>query len=272
VTAFESAAIPAGLMQAVKAAQEALEQPERAFDFLKSVEQSRLDQEAIIKRKVQAVFAKYDGRFTDALLAGETDFPWDEFSAELTRALGVEISAAMAEEVMRQAEALHVGIEPGLVNAAAIDWARSYTYDLVKELRGTTEKGVTAAQAQIQATLQQSVGQFLETPKMTRADLEKLLAPTFGEARASMIAVTEVTRAASAATTHYQEYLGEHGLQMERVWHTRNDELVCPICGPLNGQPESVWAADFPDGPPSHVNCRCAVGLRAVPEESKSNA
>lgn len=41
-------------------------------------------------------------------------------------------------------------------------------------------------------------------------------------------------------------------------WSTRQDERVCPICGPLDGQPMKVWRRYFPDGPPAHDNCRCS--------------
>jgi hypothetical protein len=76
-----------------------------------------------------------------------------------------------------------------------------------------------------------------------------------------MIATTEVTRAYSEATNETKELVNQTGLQMHRVWHTSNDELVCDICGPLNEKPESEWSSRFPDGPPAHVNCRCATGL-----------
>jgi len=33
------------------------------------------------------------------------------------------------------------------------------------------------------------------------------------------------------------------------------------VCGPLNGMPEENWAAEFPNGPPAHVNCRCSTSL-----------
>jgi len=33
------------------------------------------------------------------------------------------------------------------------------------------------------------------------------------------------------------------------------------VCGPLNGMPEENWVAEFPNGPPAHVNCRCSTSL-----------
>jgi len=88
------------------------------------------------------------------------------------------------------------------------------------------------------------------------------LAPAFGENRASMIAVTEVTRAYSEATNQHQRLIrDEVGLEMRRVWLTTRDSLVCPICGPKHGMPEEEWRAEFPGGPPGHVNCRCSSEL-----------
>ena len=37
-------------------------------------------------------------------------------------------------------------------------------------------------------------------------------------------------------------------------WATREDERVCPECGPLDGL---VWETGDGPAPPLHVNCRC---------------
>lgn len=37
-------------------------------------------------------------------------------------------------------------------------------------------------------------------------------------------------------------------------WHTRGDERVCPICGPLGGL---EFPGDAGPLPPLHPNCRC---------------
>ena len=37
-------------------------------------------------------------------------------------------------------------------------------------------------------------------------------------------------------------------------WATREDERVCPECGPLDGL---VWPDDSGPSPPLHNNCRC---------------
>jgi len=87
---------------------------------------------------------------------------------------------------------------------------------------------------------------------------------------AKMIAITETTRAASQATTSYKDYLAQRGIQMQRVWNTNADELVCTICTgqvygvKLNGSTEDQWPAELSEGPPAHVNCRCDTTLRLV--------
>jgi SPP1 gp7 family putative phage head morphogenesis protein len=85
--------------------------------------------------------------------------------------------------------------------------------------------------------------------------LVRSLENVFGPARAERIAVTETTRIfsesvqAQAMTDPFVEYL---------MWQTGNDELVCDICGPLDGQ--VVRKGERFDGdlmPPAHPNCRC---------------
>jgi hypothetical protein len=160
--------------------------------------------------------------------------------------------SVMTEEALRQSVAVGVGLEVGTVNLAALEWARTYTYDLVRGLTDTTRK-----------TVAEATSAFLGTPGMDRADLEKMLAPAFGNTRASAIAVTEVTRASSRAAIQTQTELAGLGLSMTRIWYTLLDERVCPVCGPLHGKTETEWAVQYPAGPPAHPGCRCAVVLQA---------
>ncbi len=54
---------------------------------------------------------------------------------------------------------------------------------------------------------------------------------------------------------------------VKKVWRTAEDELVCDVCGPLNGTVVSVENEyDVSEGmsffvPPLHVNCRCDIEL-----------
>lgn len=136
-----------------------------------------------------------------------------------------------------------------------LDWLNEYTPSLNRELDSTSR-----------SILSKVIEQYRTTPGMTIQDVEKALRPAVGRSRASAIAITEVTRAASHATIEYQKYLGERGIRMERIWNTDADELVCPICVPLNRKGEDVWLADYPLGPPAHVRCRCDTTLKLVKE------
>lgn len=99
----------------------------------------------------------------------------------------------------------------------------------------------------------------LETgPKMT-AEIESLVTP----ARAESIAITETTRAFEAGKeAAVSAFETKHGVTVERIWRTKKDERVCPICYPLNLQPSAIWKVVFPDGPPAHPFCRCWIELK----------
>jgi hypothetical protein len=72
--------------------------------------------------------------------------------------------------------------------------------------------------------------------------------------RAEMIAVTEVTRAASQGEQAIARELARAGIVMTPIWNTNQDDIVCPLCGPKNGK-------EIEDGqfPPRHPRCRCWV-------------
>ena len=79
----------------------------------------------------------------------------------------------------------------------------------------------------------------------------------FSRNRASMIAVTETTRAyASGNEAAWRASQVVEG----KEWMTAYDEAVCPICAPLSGKivklNESFGRVDKP---PAHVNCRCWI-------------
>jgi hypothetical protein len=148
-----------------------------------------------------------------------------------------------------------VGVQFDLTQAhqQAAEWSRRYTFDLIKGLNDTTR-----------TVLQDALSQFNATPGMTRAELEMLISPAFGEARAAIIASTEVTRASSQALNQCQEQLRAEGVEMSRRWLTAVDDLTCSICRPLNGLKEDQWANQFPDGPPAHPACRCSLSLSTI--------
>jgi hypothetical protein len=117
-------------------------------------------------------------------------------------------------------QAYRIGLDWSLVNADALKWAREYAGGLVTRVTDTTRGNV-----------RQAVANWIEAGGTLR-DLTKVLEPTFGERRAGLIAQTETTRAYAEANDHLW---GTNGIIEEWEWATAQDELVCPICGPLHG-------------------------------------
>lgn len=83
--------------------------------------------------------------------------------------------------------------------------------------------------------------------------------------RGELISRTEVMSALNAGTNLAWKQAVEDGELPEevvKVWIVTKDELLCPICGPMDGVEVSI-DDDFPEeGPPAHPNCRCTIGLR----------
>jgi len=86
-------------------------------------------------------------------------------------------------------------------------------------------------------------------------------------ARARSIAASETTRILARA----QKFMWRLGVKLgvldpnvaEVEWLTERDNLVCPICLPLDG--ETITLGEYLNGgfdePPLHVNCRCRLRL-----------
>lgn len=151
-----------------------------------------------------------------------------------------------------------VGFDPLSFDQRARDWARNYNYNLINGINETSSAAVGRA-----------ISDWIQMPGATNADLNNLIAPIFGDARANAIAITEVTRAYAQADTIYQEYLADMGVTgVVREWMTSEDEKVCPICGALDGKQIEIGEmfvdddGNEYDNPPAHPNCRCAVQTR----------
>jgi SPP1 gp7 family putative phage head morphogenesis protein len=84
--------------------------------------------------------------------------------------------------------------------------------------------------------------------------------------RARNIARTETILAAEEGRNQAWEQAQERGAiaqDQEREWLTAEDERVCPICGPLDGERVGLREA-FSGGfshPPAHPQCRCSTVL-----------
>lgn len=100
--------------------------------------------------------------------------------------------------------------------------------------------------------------------QMTAEEFNARIEQLFSPARASTIAVTEITAAASAAEFRAAQISRAQGKQLVALWETERDARVCPICAPLDHLPDVSWQGRFPGGPPAHPNCRCFLSF--VPE------
>ena len=92
--------------------------------------------------------------------------------------------------------------------------------------------------------------------------LETRLAYWLGPVRAERIATTEVTRLYAEGNLMAWRATGFIGAKR---WNTANDDLVCPICEPLNGMIVGLDTNGFTTevggigltAPPAHPRCRC---------------
>jgi len=226
---------------------------EDAFGFLTVKAVSLTTAERRLQRQVAEVLGDFSDDALEAVQAG-TQPDYKPLQDALAALFIPFLTGIAVQETMRVSVDVGIAFDPAVINTHAIQWARDYSYELIKGLTDTTRKVVSEA-----------ITSFFETPGMTQGDIEKLLEPAFGQVRSQMIATTEVTRASAEGTNEVQRLVAETGLPMTRIWSTANDDLTCPICFPLNDQPESVWAGEFPSGPPAHVNCILPGNIVAVP-------
>jgi SPP1 gp7 family putative phage head morphogenesis protein len=83
-------------------------------------------------------------------------------------------------------------------------------------------------------------------------DLVDSLEPLFGRERAKRVGVTETTRVFAEGN---REAMAQDDTIGGEIWSTAEDELVCPLCGPLN---DKIYPKGQGPAQPLHVNCRCA--------------
>lgn len=169
---------------------------------------------------------------------------------------GVEITASY------QASRFYFFVDMAQVNYGVRDWTRdTYIPDLIK-LDGD-ESIIRATRDGIRETLIRWMDGDLGDQGLP--DLTRALERWFNAGRARRIAVTEATRIYSFGNREAwkNSYRDRHfsqptGIEAMR-WQTARDDLVCPICKPLNGK-QVLLDHGFPvDGgiPPAHPNCRC---------------
>lgn len=194
---------------------------------------------------------------------------WDTEIAELWSELVPPFVDALNDGIQGGVGALPEGVsilmDYDLVNQAALEYTKAYRLQWISKIVETTRKQTT----QILTDWLQS-GAPLD-------DLVAELSPIFGQARAEMIASTEVTRIFAEANMMAWESVG---YVSGKKWVTTRDDRVCPICQPMDGSVAATGNSFYsPSGgggfpsPPAHVRCRCwlqpIVDIRAVEEQRR---
>lgn len=175
----------------------------------------------------------------------------EQFWADEARRLLAILLPPLTEAAQTGAR-LALGFNSELANEAAARWAARYTDDLLAQLNTTTEKLVGGI-----------LDEWIQRPGATIGELQRAIGDglVVSQARASAIAVTEATRAFAEGNKIAFEEMGIKKM----MWKTNRDELVCKICGPLNGltremgQPFGEFNGRLFDAPPAHPNCRCWI-------------
>lgn len=143
-----------------------------------------------------------------------------------------------------------IGFDWGLVNNAVLEALTRLSFDLsyanTMSLTRSTER-----------QLRRYLDEFIRSDEMTINELAKQLERFWSYDRADQIAITEVTRLFAVGN---QTVWRESGVIEKQRWNTAVDELVCPVCSPLNGRVVGLAASwDGIDAPPAHSRCRCWV-------------
>lgn len=224
----------------------------------KAAKKKMTTQEKKVYAALLTVMSEASDEFADAILRGEP-VALSDFDDEMLDQLRPMLRDIMEESIYAGQEDVGVPLGEGVASTRASEWAEEHAGELIDGLADTTREIVGGA-----------VSEYLAGNEMTIGDLVDALAPAFGEARAESIAVTEVTRAAAAGMGAFKDEAEKLGVRLERVNNTNYDDLVCPICEPLNGAPESEW--EDPQGPPWHPRCRCFITFKVVSRPAPGQA
>lgn len=173
---------------------------------------------------------------------------WEALQRRLMGAILPTLVDVFEAQVLAVSESVGIGFDMDIINEAATEWARRYTFDLVRGINDTSAR-----------RLQGIISNFYEAGVdmgATRREIAKL----FGPVRAEMIATTEVTRASVQGELEAQTDIQRQGLVVVSIHETNADDRVCPICGPRDGQ-----VIDDERYPPLHVGCRCWIRTEVRP-------
>lgn len=210
---------------------------------------AREDAEARLARQLARLGADVYMDVTQALgdppdLARLTREVWMDIEQRYRGALASALEGVFLEALDALSEETGFALEWGQANAAAAQWARQRALSLAQDLNQTSQR-----------LLSEAVADFFEQG-WTIDQLRDKISAVFGPSRAETIAITEVTMAVAQGEAALVAELEKAGVRMIAIWNTAEDERVCPVCAPRNGQRRGdAWQ----DLPPAHTRCRCWV-------------
>lgn len=189
----------------------------------------------------------------DAIPFDPTAIPaatWSDIEARTADKLSDELAAIYLLSFTAQSRELLADDEDATAKAAAIaasKFAETQAAALSAEITANTVAALAAISLTAAITQQSAI----------QAELDKVL----GANRASAIGVTETTSTLSRgqmdAGDRYEKITGG---KLQRLW-VIEDGTACKVCRAVNDEPEEVWGAQFPGGPPAHPHCRCKLKL-----------
>lgn len=211
------------------------------------------------ERKVYDAIAKRLQARTDKNAARIAAGDYTAVDTDLKNTLTEEVASLVLEAGQTRMQPIR-GIADAVAQALVESGIQDYSKTYISEYWNPF---LTDLEATEKAYISRVIQDAMTTPGTTVDDIAAQL-EAFGELRAQRIAFTEPTRAAAQMTSRIQQNATRDGVQLERVWFSENDTTVCDECEGLDGKTESEWDPEYIDGPPAHVNCRCAIGLQLV--------
>lgn len=165
-------------------------------------------------------------------VANITEEHWQRLQDELAAVLGLILLGTWTDSA-----ALHGASgddRRSAAIAAGLPWSKREAARLAALITGTTRKRIEEDGAD-----------------------DSTLSDLFGLRRAILIGSDAVTNGQHNGAEFAVEHYGG-GLSEEDRWKTV--DAPCAVCSPLDGQPRSVWEAQFPEGPPiPHPYCKCYI-------------
>lgn len=146
------------------------------------------------------------------------------------------------------------------------DRAVAYSSERTGELIGKNARGTGELTETTRARIRDAITNGLED-NVGRDEIASMLADDFGfsEARANLIASTEIANANGAGSNAGLQEAAAVGLEVEHAWLCELD--ACEICLANQAQGFIPLDEDFDSGdrhPVAHPNCRCAEEARVV--------